>query len=90
MLKEDGSGNVLFQTRTHLRKIDPATRNTRTYNNPIRHNEHEKDIIADPHVPISITGTLVNGTQVIDPVDQVDPNNEQLTPVVVDNNPLNG
>ena len=66
LVKCDGSGNVLLRTRTHLRKIHPATRN-------ISHMSDLPQVRPDqpdpPGKPLLIPGTLQNGSRVVDPVD---------------------
>ena len=66
LVKMDGSGNVLLRTRTHLRKIDPTTREGRMV-------DSFHDCGADgTSTPLMIPGTLDNGTQVIDPLELED------------------
>ena len=71
-MKADGSGKVLLRTRTHLRKILPATRN----------GSHDVGDIQSPPpdqptTPLLIPGTLQDGTSVIDPVDAGTPEDSQ-------------
>ncbi len=60
LIKSDGSGRVLLRTRTHLRKIDPITRNR-------SRDMDDTPVVAQP--PLHIPGSLQDGTKVIDPVD---------------------
>ena len=64
LVKADGSGNVLLRTRTHLRKILPATRNGSHDVGDI-----QSALPDQPTTPLLIPGTLRDGTRVIDPVD---------------------
>ena len=67
LVKCDGSGNVLLRTRTHLRKIHPATRNGSHIMGDFPQIQHDQP--DPPDRPLLIPGTLHNGSRVIDPVD---------------------
>ena len=67
LVKADGSGRVLLRTRTHLRKINAATRDRSAYDV-----EYPQDQTEDPGTdkrPLLIPGTLGNGARVIEPTD---------------------
>lgn len=66
LVKSDGSGRVLLRTRTHLRKINPATRDMSAYDvdSPIE-SKGSSDITPEP---LLIPGTLRDGARVIDPI----------------------
>ncbi len=63
LVKSDGSGRVLLRTRTHLRKIEPTTRNRSIHDvGDVPHSNTGVD------KPRFIPGSLQDGTQVIDSV----------------------
>ncbi len=75
LVKADGSGRVLLRTRSHLRKIEPVTRDMSAYdvdspigNVPNRPEDSQDDTDTPLRDPLLIPGTLGNGAHVIDPI----------------------
>ena len=76
LVKSDGSGRILLRTRTHLRLINPTTRNqAQGLDAPLPENK-----------PLLIPGSLQDGTKVIDPVDTAAPDHS-IPPDIVDPSP---
>ena len=61
LVKSDGSGRVLRRTRTHLRKIIPATRDRVIPDTTVGSEE------GIPRTPLLIPGRLTDGTEIIHP-----------------------
>ena len=74
LVKIDGSGRVLLRTRSHLRKINPTTRNNPDGDPPAV--LEKRDTI---HTPLHIPGQLTDGSRVIHPT--IDPPQGPVTPV---------